>query len=244
MSSLRESAPYRILRRRLSTSPRLYRFLARRLGNARLITDDTDLVIDGFPRSANSYVEAAFTVSQRPRGIAIASHTHAAAQIIEATRRDLPTVLLYRDPDEAIASFIDMAAGGLNPSLLYREYVTFYGAVLPVIDRVALAPFNVSTKDFPAVVKRTNALFGTAFAIPVVDETFRVEVACWRDKVSRARSGRPTLYSESHDSETLAERVERLARIRADVGALSDPARRKAHDLFKALERNERQRHG
>lgn len=240
MNRLRETVPYRILRRHLSTSPRIYRFFGQLLGNKRLVTNDTDLVIDGFPRSANSYVEAAFFVSQRRQGISIMSHTHAAAQIIEATHRELPTVLLYRDPDDAIASFMLMSPDGPGARQLFREYVTFYSAVLPVLDRVVLAPFSLATRDFPAIVERTNELFGKAFVVPVMDETFQAEVAEWRDEASLARSGRVTLYSEAHNPKTLVARKERLAQIRANVAELQDPARLRAHDLFEIIERADR----
>jgi hypothetical protein len=213
------------------------------MGNTQLIDDKTDLVVDGFPRSANSYAEAAFAVSQYERDIMIASHTHAAAQIIEGTRRGLPTVLLYRDPDMAVSSLVENSDYHLDPVQLFREYATFYGAVLPVLDRVAFAPFYVATQDFSTIVERTNALFGTAFAVPVMDTSFRAEVNRWRDEESLARKGRPTLYSECRDPQALAARKESLARIRAYIVALQDPARRRAHDLFNTLNRAERDRH-
>ena len=234
--TLRETRLYHALRRRLSTSPALYRFFARTLGNQRLIGPDTDLVLDGFPRSANSFVEAAFSVSQAGRGLVLASHSHAAAQIVDATRRGLPTVVLYREPDAAVASFMEMKPDGFDPRLLLREYATFYERILPVVERVALAPFSLSTRDFAAVVVRTNRQFGLDLAVPVVDKAFLEAVARERDALSRGRVGRATAYSAEHDEAALEDRCKRVARMRDRVAALAnDPSRRRAGRAFEAM---------
>ena len=118
-TNLREGFLYRTVRRHLSTSTRFYPLLATALGNSRLVSAQTDLVIDGFPRSANSYTEAAFEVSQQNLGLNIVSHSHAAAQILESTRREIPTVLLIRNPDDAVASFLENSTS--NVCLLYTS---------------------------------------------------------------------------------------------------------------------------
>ena len=57
----------------------------------------TQLVIEGYPRSANTYAVVAFAAVQpeRPR---IAHHLHVAAQVLAAVDRDIPTMVLIRRP--------------------------------------------------------------------------------------------------------------------------------------------------
>ena len=63
------------------------------------VDDGTDVVIEGFPRSGNTAVFAAFSVAQ-PSEIRIAHHTHTPANAIAGVRRGLPVLVLIRAPDD------------------------------------------------------------------------------------------------------------------------------------------------
>lgn len=69
----------------------------------RLSDEDTDLAIEGFPRSGNTFsrylFEAAFPNAN------LASHVHAIAALKAAMRYKKPIILLLRDPMECIASW-------------------------------------------------------------------------------------------------------------------------------------------
>ena len=58
---------------------------------------ETDIVIEGFPRSANTFAVAAFQYAQR-RPLTIARHTHAPAQIMLASRANIPCLVLIKFP--------------------------------------------------------------------------------------------------------------------------------------------------
>src|SRR5205814_3293356 len=64
------------------------------------IRDETEVVIEGFPRSGNTFAVAAFHYAQRPRDVKIAHHAHVPAQLLSAVRLGLPAVVLVRDPEE------------------------------------------------------------------------------------------------------------------------------------------------
>src|SRR2546427_7470725 len=55
----------------------------------------TDILIEGFPRSANSFSVAAFRLAQGPP-VEVAHHTHAPANAIAAFRRHIPALILIR----------------------------------------------------------------------------------------------------------------------------------------------------
>ena len=71
--------------------------------NVEVIGSRTELVIDGFTRSATTFAVYAFQLAQ-DRPIRLAHHLHAPAQLIEAARRGIPTMALIREPQGAILS--------------------------------------------------------------------------------------------------------------------------------------------
>src|SRR5437773_4880663 len=79
--------------------------LARARGRNHPIGPDTEIVIEGFPRSATSFAVAAFQMAQ-DHTVDIAHHTHSPSQVIEAVRRGIPTLLLVREPEDAILSHV------------------------------------------------------------------------------------------------------------------------------------------
>lgn len=68
--------------------PRLYLQVARWRHRGAPVASDTQL-IEGFPRSGNTFAVAAFDLAQA-RPVEVAHHGHASAQVIEAVRRTSP----------------------------------------------------------------------------------------------------------------------------------------------------------
>jgi hypothetical protein len=80
----------------------LFRLLRTRRSVERLVTPDTQLVIEGFPRSGNSFARRAFVMAQNESShkTRIAHHIHVPAQVVRAARWRIPTlVLIRRDPE-------------------------------------------------------------------------------------------------------------------------------------------------
>lgn len=211
----------------LSGSPQLYFPIARLLGNGQLISDQTELVIEGFPRSANSFVEAAFKVAHRENELCIASHTHAAAQVIEATRRRLPSLVLYRQPDDAVASLLEMLPDYRSAATLYEDYAAFYNRVQPVLEDIELASFDLAVHDVSEVIHRVNHRFGTPFQVSQPWRTFLNEVELARDEISRHRVGRAPRYSRAYSEELRSSRKARRDSIRQMLDALAENRSRK-----------------
>ncbi|MDX1501688.1 MAG: hypothetical protein R3325_04940 [Thermoanaerobaculia bacterium] len=128
----------------------------------RPLTDRTELVLEGYPRSANTFAAAAF-LSAQPGHVEVAHHLHAPAQVIAAVRRGLPALVLIREPVAAIVSLI-IFAPFLTPVQALRSYRRFHRAVLPHRDRFVTADFREVITDFGAVIDRLNAEMGTRFA--------------------------------------------------------------------------------
>lgn len=102
----------------------------------------TDVLIEGFPRSGNSFL-VSWIATANP-DLHIASHMHSIAHVHAALRRDLPVVVVIREPEAALASL-----AVYNPNLALdahiERYRRFHQAVIEVADDVIVSPFPVTT---------------------------------------------------------------------------------------------------
>ena len=158
-----------------STRPRLYyglRSLTRQTDHL-CIRRDTDIVLEGYPRSANSTTVHKFLAMQ-DRPLHVAHHKHHAAQLLRAADWDIPAVVLIRAPREASLSLLALAAearhragkperGGLSFSDVLSAYVAFYEAVEPTLDHAVIGRFEFVRSNVPGLITRVNARFGTDF---------------------------------------------------------------------------------
>jgi hypothetical protein len=136
--------------------------IARLRGHGVVVDRDTEVVIEGFPRSANSFAVAAFEMAQERR-MRIAHHVHAPAQVLRAIALGVPAIVLIRDPEDAILSLL-LAQPYLTADRAIRGYVRFYEPLVPHRHRFVVGAFPDVTTDFGRVISRLNELFGTSFA--------------------------------------------------------------------------------
>jgi hypothetical protein len=93
-------------RRILGRYPKLYftfGVLRGEIFQERKVTKNTDIVIDGYPRSANSFAVGAFRHAQSTP-VKIGYHLHVPAQIVRSCELCIPTILLIRHPVDTIVS--------------------------------------------------------------------------------------------------------------------------------------------
>jgi len=161
---------YENLKMNLEKWPRLYLELLRirRYGDwskSWVVSKNTDCVIDGFPRSANSFAYAAFAGSQNvERPLRIATHTHSPAQIIQAVRWDIPTMVCVRNPKDAVRGLlafrleIGLREGASLAQISWpkrgeiedavRRWCFFHNQILPYRNSFFVAPFERITSDY------------------------------------------------------------------------------------------------
>lgn len=128
-----------------------------------IVGKPTDIVIEGYPRSANTFAVAAFQFAQGvPKNIA--HHIHGAAQIKLGVIYQIPTIVLIRAPKAAITSLLIR-----QPYLSIRQaivdYINFYEAVSPLKQQVVIAQFDQVIADFGKVIQDVNVKFGTDFKV-------------------------------------------------------------------------------
>jgi hypothetical protein len=162
-------SPYRRARHRLRTyvcgQPMGYLAFARRKytgHNVEVIGPGTELVIDGYTRSATTFAVYAFQLAQ-DRPVRLAHHLHAPAQLIQAARRGIPAVALIREPQGAILSQLIQEPDVALPDALFA-YARFYERLMPYRDGFVIGEFRQVTEQFGAVIQELNERFGTDFA--------------------------------------------------------------------------------
>jgi len=161
----------------VSTKPALYYGLRDIIGGQdRLcIGPDTELVIEGYPRSANSTTVYGF-IDRQIRHVKLAHHKHHAAQLLRAVDRGLPAVMLIRRPEDAALSNLALheearrreTGAGQQARLGYynvvHSWLAFYRPLVPHLDKVVIAPFEWVTQDIEGMIRAINDKFGTDFA--------------------------------------------------------------------------------
>jgi hypothetical protein len=148
------------LRTLAGTRPWLTDLLVRRSGNR--ISDETEVVIEGFPRTGNTFAVVAFAQAQ-PRVVSIAHHVHLPSMAMRAASQGIPCVVLVRDPEDTVLSLV-VRLPELSVRQALRSYVRFYEPLLPLRRRFVVATFDQITSDFGAVIDRLNERYGTDFA--------------------------------------------------------------------------------
>jgi hypothetical protein len=147
------------------------------IGTARRITDDTQLVIEGFPRSGNTYATFALehAAADAGRAVVVSSHVHTPSQVRLAVQQRFPTLVLVREPIDTIASLL-IAAPHVRFEAAIREYIHHYQEIWPWRDRCVIATFDQVVSDFGAVTRRVNEQFGTDFPCFVTTDASRAAV--------------------------------------------------------------------
>ena len=138
-----------------------YLHLARRIHGDGVVCEATELVIDGFTRSASTFAVVAFQLAQ-PAPVRVGHHIHAPSQIIEAVRGGVPVLLTVRPPEDTVLSlvvrepYVTLAQG-------ITAYARFHARLLEHLAGMVVADFAEVTTHLDRSVERVNARFGTAF---------------------------------------------------------------------------------
>jgi len=190
--------------------------LRRQLRHA-VVTPRTELILDGFPRSANAYAEWAFRYANG-EGVRLAVRLHSPRAVRIGARYAIPTIVLAREPRGAVASWLQYKPG-LQAQEAFERYAYYYNAVNESRDHVVVAPFDQVVADFGAVIMACNTRFGTRFT----PYPGGAEAEAWvRQRIESA-------WSDDETGELAEHEVPRPSANRPDAdevleGVLADPA--------------------
>ena len=187
----------------------LFRLLRTRQDFRRVVAPDTPVVIEGFPRSGNTFARRAFVMAQGEHFDAtrIAHHIHVPAQVVQAARWQIPTLVLIRKPRDAVLSFALWDPISVDQALRY--YISFYETSERYRDAYVLGLFEEITEDFGQVIKRINDKFGTSFSLFRHDEGNVGRVFADMDIYARERFGKKQWERKVFHPTVVKERMKR-----------------------------------
>ena len=162
----------------------------------REITESTELVIDGYPGSANSYAVRLFKyINKKP--VKLAHHLHSPAQIIQAISKKIPVIVTIREPRSAVLSVISRVPH-VSISQALRRYIRFYNKLLPYTEYFVITDFKRTISEFNLVINEVNKRFEASFFVYNPDEI----------DFSKIRSPKKHLSEKSLERKKIKEKKE------------------------------------
>jgi hypothetical protein len=126
-----------------------------------IVSKHTELVIDGFQGSANSFATVAFKEFQQSP-VKLAHHLHSPAQIIRAVDLQIPVLLTIREPIGTVISLTSRWSH-ISVSQGLRSYTAFYNKLKPYAEGCMISNFAQTTQQLDQVIHRLNQQFQTSF---------------------------------------------------------------------------------
>jgi len=140
---------------------RFYKILGNK--NLEVASKRSRIIIEGYPRCANTFAYAAFDMVQSKK-IKIAHHVHGASQITFGVRHNIPTMVLIRNPKDAISSLI-VREPSISVNQALKNYILFYDKVLPYKNQYVVAPFRMVINEYEKIIQAVNEKYDTSFNI-------------------------------------------------------------------------------
>ncbi|UOM34190.1 hypothetical protein [Acuticoccus sp. I52.16.1] len=122
-----------------------------------ICTPDTELLVEGYPRSSNTFtIDMLNVLAERSGGHRrTAHHTHSRRHVDLALGYGVPTVILVRRPLDAIVSYQVYSRRTVEACV--ADYVAFYDG-LAARDGYIVGTFDEIVGDFNAFLARLNPL--------------------------------------------------------------------------------------
>lgn len=164
--------------------PALYMCLLRLKNRGRtfekvMLSEATELVVEGFPRCANSFAAQSIRLLSRVHGreLRFATHAHSPAHVIAGLRLNKPALVVIREPKAAIVSLqaLSLQSGARveGTNNLLKRYIHFYEMLMPYRSQLVISRFERTTSDYPSVIRELNERFD--LGLPQVESQAELE---------------------------------------------------------------------
>lgn len=158
----------------------------------------TDFCIEGYQSSSNSFVYNVFRLLDP--SLNIGHHTHSVANLKRCLRYAIPTLVLYRDPDDAIPSLVARFKPTVSEGA--TRYCRFYQFVMRHKRQFILASFEETTSNISSVIRRveecTSLEFGHHDADAIAAQAVK-HIRKWSEK--HGDTGRISLPKKERERE-------------------------------------------
>lgn len=196
-----------------------------------VVDPSTELVIEGYPRSANTYSVAVMWVSNG-EDIKIAHHVHGSAQINKAVKLGIPAILLIRNPADTVASLL-MRCPYLSGRDLLKNYIMFHRSLMGNINNIIIVDFETTVSSMDKVIEYINRKHNRSYFIPDLSAigdkiTSKLEYMDMRDRKNN------TVNKMTIASPTL-EKKQKSRNIKNGLECNESTLLRECNDLYKVF---------
>ncbi len=191
------------------------------------ICKDTELVIDGFQGSANSFAFKSFKQSQT-RPVKVGHHSHAPSQIIKAIKQGIPVLLTIRAPGDAVVSFTSRWSY-ISVTQALQRYIGFYTKLSPYTSHYVVSTFEQTTQHLDQMVQNVNSKFGTHFDVVDVPKA-NAEHKAFKAKLDKSKSQKAAIHE--------ALKQEKIKELTAEKNAQLLVKANELYQTFEALAQN------
>lgn len=172
---------------------------------------DFDVVVDGFPRSANTWTVVALRHANPD--LRILSHTHCPRTLRSAIREGIPPIVLLRDPVAAVASLLVREPHLRVDDGLVR-YVRTYQELDPT--ECLVAPFEQVLRDLRPLVDALSSRLDRRIESPdLTDDAVQRTLIALIDEADRQDQGHLDHTTVSRPSTATPAKVRAAALVRA-----------------------------
>ena len=175
----------------------VYLAVARRKYGHMVVSEKSELLIDGFTRSGVVFATIAFQLAQ-PRPVRLAHLLHSPAHVVAGARLGVPCLVTVRDPRDAVLSAL-IRERALSVGQLLTAHERFYRTLMPYREQIVVAPFSRVTTDLGGLTDELNQRFGRSFTPPDLQPEFvarafelideRAQRPPWEDRIGEFMSG-------------------------------------------------------
>lgn len=178
----------RLIRQPIANMP-IYSRILTLTRDPRAVNEDSELCLEGFPRSGNSLLESLIRLNSP--SLKIAHHTHSIGQIKRAISLDVPTFVVIRDPVDACSSLVVHDPKSFSLETALNEYEDFYTRVLELMPRISIVHYSKLASDPSGICK---SIF-SSMRLPISDfivESSRIYASI--DELGSERRGTPASH--------------------------------------------------
>ena len=190
-----------------------------------LCNDASELCMEGFPSSANSYsLNLARLVLSEEK---IASHCHAAANMRLALARGIPVIFVSREPLGAISSHI--VRHGKDQYNACLTYISLYEYAVKHFDEITVTDFEDATKNPMGFIQLTCETLDLAFSADKyqnADEQVKAHIIEYEEQVLKTEGFHGLLPDPKKESEK--------QRVKAELDRY--PLFQKCRELYDTLQ--------
>ena len=122
----------------------------------RTTNPDSQLCMEGYQRSGNSYLYMCLSISNPL--LKVGHHIHGIAHVRYALRRQIPVVVLVREPAESLASLLTWD-NRLQLGIALDSYIRFHKQLKKLKYEILLVDFVELVTDVDAVIRKINQRF-------------------------------------------------------------------------------------